>query len=186
VSLFRQALGEAFDTLPQAVRQVHGAEQAATFAGSGRARGSRNPLLAAGRAVLGLPRPGRHREISVTVRPDPRGECWRRTFSGRRFASRLGHGRATGQFEEAFGPLRFAFRAEPAPAGFTWRLVAWRLGPLALPLRHAPRLKARIHESDGLYRFSAVAAHPWFGVLFAYAGRLHAVEPPTPGSAGLE
>jgi hypothetical protein len=73
VSLFGRVLGDAFTALPPAVRRVHGATQATTFTGAGRARGSRHPLIAAGRALLGLPQPGRHRMVVVTVHPDPHG-----------------------------------------------------------------------------------------------------------------
>jgi hypothetical protein len=41
-----------------------------------------------------------------------------------------------------------------------------------LPLALAPRVRSRTFARDGLYHFSVVVAHPWLGVVFAYAGRL--------------
>ncbi len=170
--LFRRALGEAFDRLPPELRRIHGAQGRATYEGRGRARGSRTVPVALVRRLLGLPQPGAYPQLRVTVAPGGRGETWTRAFGDSAFASRLGAGREMGQFEERFGPLGFTFEAEPRLAGFSWRFVGWRLGALPLPLGLAPRLRARAFERDGTYRFSVAAAHPWLGLLFAYAGRL--------------
>ena len=43
---------------------------------------------------------------------------------------------------------------------------------MPLPRALAPRIHARSFARDGVYRFSVVVAHPWTGVLLAYAGRL--------------
>jgi hypothetical protein len=51
-------------------------------------------------------------------------------------------------------------------------LQGWRIGPLPLPRWLAPKVRARCFEADGEYRFRVVVAHPWLGVVMAYAGRL--------------
>ena len=77
-----------------------------------------------------------------------------------------------GAFEETAGPVTFRFRAEPCRGGFSWAFDGWRIGPISLPRRLAPTIRARTFARDGIYRFSVLAAHRWAGVLFAYAGRL--------------
>jgi hypothetical protein len=56
--------------------------------------------------------------------------------------------------------------------GFDWIQEGWRIGPLPLPDWLGPRIRARCFERDETYRFRVVVAHPWLGVLMAYAGRL--------------
>jgi len=168
--LFRRVLGERFERLPPEVRRVHGATEAATLSGRGRARGSR--ALGLLRAALGLPQPGAYPGLTVSVAPGRAGEAWIRAFGRTRFTSHLSPGRELGQFEERFGPLRFIFEAEPMAAGFRWRFVGCRAGPVPVPRWLAPRIRARAFEADGAYRFSVAVAHPWLGLMFAYAGRL--------------
>lgn len=171
-TLFRSVLGEAFDHLPPTVRRLHGATGPATYAGRGRARGARNHLMRLARWVLGLPGPGVYPRLIVHVAPKDSGETWTRTFGDQAFTSHLGRGGEFGQFEERFGPMRLTFEAVPFAYGFRWRFVGMRFGPVAVPRVLAPRIHAAAFESAGVYRFSVAVAHPWLGVLFAYAGRL--------------
>lgn len=167
--LFRRVLGDRFDRLPPEVARVHGATPPSTLAGRGRARGSRH--LWAVRAALSLPQPGRYPQLTVRVAAIPGGEAWTRAFDPYAFTSRLRAGRL-GEFEERFGPIRFTFSVDPSGAGFRWRFVGWKLGPLPLPKMLGPRIHARAFERDGAYRFSVAVAHPLAGLVFAYAGRL--------------
>ena len=172
-ALFPSVLGDGFDALPPAVRAVHAAPGA--FEGRATARGSSG--LAAGiRRVQGLPPPGRG-PCGVAIERTARGERWTRTFTGGRFASVLNAEPGGYGFEEHFGPLTFVFEIERAPAGFRWRAVGWRLGPIGLPLALAPRIRARVSERNGRYRFSVAVAHPLLGLIFAYAGRLARTSP---------
>lgn len=168
--LFRRVLGEGFATLPAAVRAVHGAAPPLALTGRGRARGGARGRVI--RAVLGLPQPGAYPRLNVAVETRGGGEVWTRAFGRTRFTSTLQPGPALGAFEECFGPIRFAFQAEPGRRGFRWRFSGWSVGALPLPRRLAPQIRARAFETDGSYRFSVAVAHPFTGLLFAYAGRL--------------
>jgi hypothetical protein len=167
-ALFRTVLGDGFARLPPEVARIHGAP--ATFTGRGRAKGS--PRLAPLRLAMGLPQPGAYPDLKVTVAAKGDGEAWTRAFGHTRFTSHLRPGRELGQFEERFGLIRFSFSTAPTANGFLWRFEGWRLGPLPLPRRLAPTIRARAYERDGAYRFSVAVAHPWAGLMFAYAGRL--------------
>ncbi len=174
--LFPRLLGPKFGALPPPVRAVHEGAAAVHTAGVAVARGS-SSLAALARAVIGLPGAGRW-PAEVTIAPRRGGEVWTRRFGKRRFRTRL---RAApgdpGAFEETAGLLTFRFRAEPDPVGFRWRFDGWRAGPLPLPRGLAPAIRARTFARGGGYRFSVLAAHPWAGVLFAYAGRLEMTGP---------
>ena len=170
-ALARRLLGEAFDAMPAAVRAVHGLASHGRFRGRGRARGD-GGLPALVRWGLGMPGPGLHPDLEVEIAADARGETWTRHFGRMSFRSHLRDRKPVGRFAETVGPLAFVFDAEPDAKGFRWRFVEWRLGPVPLPRPLAPRIHARSFARDGVYRFSVVVAHPWMGILLAYAGRL--------------
>ena len=120
----------------------------------------------------GMPEPGLHPDLEVEIAADARGETWTRHFGRMSFRSHLRNLKPVGRFMERVGPLAFVFDAEPDANGFRWRSVGWRFGPVALPRWLEPRIHARSFARDGVYRFSVAVAHPWLGVLLAYAGRL--------------
>jgi hypothetical protein len=168
-ALFVRALGDRFGALPAAVRRVHGSSAPAVLGGRGVARGSRwlSPL----RALMRLPQPGRYARLEVRLNPGPHGERWTRTFGRTTFSTTLTPAEG-GAFEERFGLLRFRFEPEVRAHGFVWRFAGWKLGAVPLPNALAPRIRARAFALDHEYRFRVAAAHPFLGLLFAYAGRL--------------
>jgi hypothetical protein len=170
-ALARRLLGEAFDDMPAAVRAVHGVATNGQFRGCGRARGD-GGIPALVRWCLGMPGPGLHPDLEVKIAAGARGEIWTRHFGRMSFRSHLHDLKPVGRFAESIGPLAFVFDVEPDAKGFRWRFVGWRFGPVPLPRRLAPRIHARSFARDGVYRFSVAVAHPWMGVLLAYAGRL--------------
>jgi len=118
--------------------------------------------------------PGRGRfAAEVEIAPAGDAEVWTRRFGRHRFRSRLRLlADRPGQFEERLGPAAFAFSLRVTEGGFAWVHEGWRLGPVAMPMWLGPTCRGRCLERDGTYRFSAVVAHRWLGVLVAYAGRL--------------
>ena len=109
----------------------------------------------------------------MEIAPTGDAEVWTRRFGGHRFRSRLQLlPDRPGQFEERLGPAAFAFSLRVTDGGFAWVHEGWRLGPFAMPMWLGPICRGRCLERDGTYRFSAIVAHPWLGVLVAYAGRL--------------
>ena len=176
-SFGRRLMGDGFDRMPLAVRIVHAGIGRSRFRGHARARGGAG-LAALARRVAGMPGPGEHPNLEVEIAADANGETWKRRFGGSVFRSRLRDvGTVIGRFEERLGPLAFAFRAEPDASGFRWRFEGWRLGPLPLPLWLAPRIHARSFARGDAYRFSVAVAHPWVGLMLAYAGELGIVDP---------
>lgn len=171
-TLLRTVLGEDVERLPEPVAAVHDKVAARTFMGRGRAGGSRHWFVRVLRALVGLPEPGAYPRISVTIAPEPGGETWLRDFGPRRFRSHLRKVSAPRQFEERFGPVRFRFSPHLRDDGFDWRLASWSLLGMTLPKSWAPQIRATSYARDGVYRFRALTAHKWLGVVFAYRGRL--------------
>ena len=176
--LFPRVLGDDFEALPEAVRRAHGGDVARL---EGRAvstaRGWAAPVA---RLIARLPGRGRF-DASVEITPRGGGEVWTRRFGPHRFASHLKAVKGEdGLFEERMGPLAFRFSSRCDAAAFRWVQEGWSLGPVPLPLWIGPRVRARSFERDGLYRFTVVVAHPWLGVLVAYAGRLELSPPGRP------
>jgi Domain of unknown function (DUF4166) len=174
-------MGARVDAMPPAVRAVHAGGQRVRLRGHGVARGA-GGLAWLARRIAGMPGPGAHPDLVVEIAADARGEVWTRQFGRTRFRSRLRDLAKIGRFEEAVGPLGFAFEADPDPHGFRWRFVGWRLGPLPLPRLLAPRIHARSFARNGDYRFSVAVAHPWVGLVLAYAGRLEVEAAAQPGA----
>lgn len=168
--LFPRALGEAFDALPSRVREVH---SGALMRLKGRVvSAGRGPGALLARLCLGLPGRGRF-AADVEIAPGRSGEVWTRRFGAHRFRSHLRPlPDRPGQFEEQVGPAAFAFSLRPTASGFVWVPEGWRLGPVPMPTWLGPISRGRSFERDGIYRFSVLIAHPWLGVLVAYAGRL--------------
>ncbi len=182
-ALFRRLIGRRFDALPAPVRAVHGAE--GHFAGRAVARTGRGLAAWALCRLLGLPRSGRT-PAAVAIARVGDGETWIRRFGTSTFRSRLAPTRQLGLFDEIVGPLRLRFDLRPTPAGVSWRLVGWCLGPVPLPFALAPRVLARGEARGAGYGFTVVVAHRLLGLVLAYRGGLEvgAVSPraPQPGA----
>lgn len=170
-ALFRRLIGRAWDKLPAAVQIVHSGLAPATFTGNAVARTSRNSILQLLMGMRGLPKAGIH-DIAVTIDPDLKGETWSRKFGRSTFSSRLSSTSRIGIFEEAFGPVAFAFEMAPTGRGVTWHFSGWTILGIPIPKRFAPRIRATAKDIAGDYRFRVVVAHPWLGLLFAYRGKL--------------
>jgi hypothetical protein len=174
--LFPRLLGDAWTTLPPAVRHVHAGTEVVTLTGQARGRGAPG-LAALIRRLQGMPPAGIH-ATTVTIAPDGAGERWTRRFGTRTFGSVITPARDDPwAFEETVAPLTFRFTAAPYPGGFSWTFESWRLGPIPLPHAWAPRTRARTfaradERGQVVYRFRVLVAHPWLGVIFGYAGRL--------------
>uniref|UniRef100_B0T277 Saccharopine dehydrogenase n=1 Tax=Caulobacter sp. (strain K31) TaxID=366602 RepID=B0T277_CAUSK len=169
--LFARLLGDHWRDLPEIVRRVHAGVETVTL--TGRARGRGAPGLAAlVRRLGGMPSTGVH-ATTVVITPTATGERWTRRFGDRTFGSVIAPAKDDPwAFEESVAPLTFRFTVAPRPGGFAWTFEGWRLGPIPLPRAWGPRVRARTFARDDIYCFRVLGAHPWMGVIFAYAGRL--------------
>ncbi len=186
VPLFARALGPAYGSLPAAIHAVHAGRPWMVLRGRADVQGAAGPLAAAA-AAFGFPRTAADVPVEVCIAAGSDGEVWARRFGGQRFRSRMapapeggpegGPEGEPGEVEERFGPFAFRLRLGADEAGLTMGVIGWRLGPVPLPRRLAPRADAREWVDDaGRFRFDVDVVLPGLGRLVRYAGWLVAAE----------
>ena len=183
VPLYERLLGEAWRTLPPAIRALHGSVVTSTV--TGRASVARGPGVLAN-VLAGLfrfPRSDVDVELRVTFVRARGVETWLRQFGERRMTSVqfLGTGRYEGLLCERFGPFTFGLALIARDGRL--EIVARRWSVLGVPLATAwmPGGEAFEAESQHRFRFDVAIDLPLIGRLVRYAGWL---EPTTTAPIG--
>ncbi len=170
-TLFQQALGAAFFTLPEAVRRLHALRGTARYAGIASIERGRNPLARLCARIAGLPKTMREAPTTVEFIADAKREVWRRDFGGTRMHTRLAFKR--GLLRERLGPLQFRYRLHPGSDALWWQVAGVRVfGLLPLPAGWFDGVRCRECERDGRYEFLVEARLPLVGLVVRYEGWL--------------
>jgi saccharopine dehydrogenase-like NADP-dependent oxidoreductase len=172
--LFRQTLGNGFDIMPEATRNLH--RGAPAVMGDGEAEIG-PPDNAAGRlisAVFRFPKPGKNVPVSVLVEQTPAGERWLRRYPGRDMLSIMSHADPeTKTLEERFGPFSFRMKLTALAQGLDMRMVSARMGPLPLPGFLVPQIVATERsDANGRHLFDVSISLPLIGSIVRYRGWL--------------
>ncbi len=176
--VFARVLGEAFATLPPAVRALHEPGHALVAMGEAEVLGAEGVLGRLVARLLPFPRPVAAVPLRVVITAGDGVEDWRRRFGAQSFTSHLSPV-APGVVEERFGPLRFRIALQASDAGLDYRVIGWRLGPLPLPRALAPRSPAREwQDEEGRFRFEVPVLLPLLGRVVCYRGWLRVTPPP--------
>ena len=139
--LHARILGTAWQSVPGALRAVHGAGPKLTITGAAsitRGRGVLARLLA---RIMRFPAAGENVPVSVTF--ERHGDCdqWTRDFGGQEFSSTFTAG--TGRYEhllcERFGPLTFGMALVPDANRLNLVMRRWSFLGLPLPGCLAPQ-----------------------------------------------
>lgn len=168
-TLYRRVMGEAFEALPSAVREMHevNGDAGATGAGVVSVGGSLGARLLS--RLMRFPPTGSY-PVHVHFTERNGVETWTREFGRHRFRSVL---RQVGRgITERFGPIAFAFELPSDEFGLRMILRGWSVFGLPMPLAFAPRIQAREWEEDGRFHFEVEAALPLIGKAIAYRGWL--------------
>ena len=169
--LFRQVLGEAFDTLPPQVRAIHSIETRDTWRGEATITRGTHPIANLCARIAGLPPTRERAPTSVEFVVDPAGETWRRDFGGARMVSR--YRARNGRLRERLGPMEFVFALEAREGEIFWSTVGvWLLGVLPLPSSWFTQVRCRERAFEGRYEFLVEASMPLIGRLIRYEGWL--------------
>lgn len=176
--LFPSVLGDAFDSLPDAVRTTH--RTAHTSRWHGRASVRRGTTLWSrllGR-LFAFPPSGDDVAVEVVKTVNGDGETWLRTFGDRAFRSRLS---ATPEgMMESFGPFRFLLGLHVRDAALHFPVRAGRIGPIRLPYWLLPVSEAREYARNGCFQLDVkVLAPVTRDLLVHYRGSLDAANPGT-------
>ena len=174
--LFARVLGRGYDALPAPVRAVHAPCPHLRLRGRASVEGPAGLLARLAAVPFGFPPAAADVPVQVCIEAVDGGESWTRSFGGRRFRSRMAAGAkasAGGGLEERFGPFAFRLHVAADADGLTMQVGAWRIGPIPMPRRLAPRASAREWvDEHGRFRFDVAVTLPVAGRLVRYAGWL--------------
>jgi len=167
--LYARVMGQQYDALPAAVREMHRVYGDADASGEATVERGRNPMARLVATLMRFPRAGTH-PLHVAFIERDGVETWTRTFGDQSFTSHLSED--NGRLVERFGPLRFRFDLPSDARGLEMRIVGWSLFGIPLPLALAPRGIAREWEEGGRFRFDVPIALPLVGLVVHYRGWL--------------
>ncbi|MEO8668372.1 MAG: DUF4166 domain-containing protein, partial [Bauldia sp.] len=172
--LYRRMLGDAYETLPPAIRRLHDIDGPVRFAGRATVERGRNPLARLVGAMIGFPGAGEDVPVTVDFTAIDGKERWRRTFAGKSFSSlqEEGAGRSARLLVESFGPAAFALAVVVEGGKLNLVLRRWSAFGIPLPLWLAPRNNAFETEEDGRFRFHVEIGHKLTGLIVRYRGWL--------------
>ena len=174
-SLHEKVLGDAWESLPPALRAMHGSGPRLTVSGEAsvtRGRGALARLLA---FVLKFPKASDKVAVSVTFERFSSYDKWTRNFGGQIFTSTFtcGAGRYEHLLCERFGPIVLGMAL--VPEGNRLDLVIRRWGFLGIPLPRflAPGGESFEYAEDGRFCFDVEIRLPLAGFVIRYKGHLN-------------
>ncbi|MDP9839606.1 NAD(P)-dependent dehydrogenase (short-subunit alcohol dehydrogenase family) [Neorhizobium huautlense] len=167
--LYRRVMGQAYETLPQPMRDMHDVYGDAGAKGRATVTRGRSRLACLIADIMRFPPAGEH-DLHVSFEEEGGVERWTRDFDGRVFVSELSQsGR---HLVERFGPMRFYFDLPSDENGLTMIMKKWSVFRLPMPLFLAPKSVAREWGEGEDFFFDVPVALPLVGDLVHYRGRL--------------
>jgi hypothetical protein len=172
--LYRRVLGDAYDTLPPALRRMHDLERHLVAEGRAEVERGNGIIARLVAAAMGFPPAGVDVPVVVDFRRENCREIWRRNFAGSEFASiqEGGQGGFDRLLVERFGPAAFGFALVVEAGKLRLLLRRWSLFGLAMPLALAPACDAYEFEELGRFRFLVDLRLKWVGLIVRYQGWL--------------
>jgi hypothetical protein len=172
--LYRRLLGNAYDTLPPTLQQLHGLDRHLVAEGRAKVEHGKRILARLIAAAVGFPPAGADVPVTVDFRRDQSAEVWRRRFDGREFSSTQAEGR--GRFDrllcEQFGPATVGLALVVETGRLRLLVRCWSLFGLAMPTALAPKCEAYEYEETGRFHFFVDIGLKWIGRLVRYQGWL--------------
>lgn len=169
-SLYRRALGKAFDDLPPVLRAFHDHPTGGIAQGSFRVTRPPGHLRAIIATLMRLPRPGEDIPVRLRVRTEGNSERWLRDFGSQCLETRQWISQDL--LIEAAGPLRFAHRVRADSAGMDFQFVRCRLFGLPLPNRLSPHINAVVRACESGWWVQVRIEVPLLGLLTQYEGEI--------------
>ncbi|MGR4892836.1 DUF4166 domain-containing protein [Sphingopyxis sp. LARHCG72] len=174
VPLYPGILGDAFDTLPPALRVLHGSAAERRWHGHAEVRRGTGLLARLAAAIVGFPKTAARVPISVAFTPGKDGERWTRDFGGRRFSSHQSRGTGKNDYllVERFGPLRFAMALVAEDGRLYLVPRRWSAFGVPMPRFLMPYGTSFESEVDGKFCFDVDISMPFVGLIVGYRGAL--------------
>ncbi|MEP2103895.1 MAG: DUF4166 domain-containing protein [Parasphingorhabdus sp.] len=168
-SLYRKVMGQDFKKLPASLEKLHTVIRDAGFHGEAEVSRGKNPLAGLAAKIFGFPAAGKH-DLHVHIKVDSKGETWTRSFSGKKFSSRLQ--KTDRHLTENFGLFQFRFHLPVTDNGLAMEMAGWKFWFIPLPLFLAPKSQASEWEEDGRFHFDVPIKLPLVGLMVHYRGWL--------------
>ncbi|MFN3558812.1 MAG: DUF4166 domain-containing protein [Brevundimonas sp.] len=174
--LYPNAIGPAFDSLPEPIRSLHETPGRSLWRGRAMTEGAATPLAALVARLVGFPRAQADCEAEVAIEADGERAIWRRRIGGHGFRSVLSRPRSVGRVSERFGPLSMDLILTPEGDRLVYRVEGWRAGPIPLPKGLAPSTVAFEEvDAEGRFVFDVTISLPLVGRVVRYRGWLERV-----------
>jgi len=172
--LYARLLGDAWERLPAAIREMHSVERGRVAHGRASVERGHGPLAALIGWVMRFPKPCADTALTVRFEAAAGVETWIRTFGEASFASRqlAGIGRSERLLVERFGPLSFAMALVWDGKRLSLALRRWSFLGAPLPLWLGPTSQAYEAAEDGRFTFHVEIGHPLAGMIVRYRGWL--------------
>ncbi|MBS0296269.1 MAG: DUF4166 domain-containing protein [Proteobacteria bacterium] len=176
--LYRRLLDEAWDRLPEPVRDLHDLNGSAVFEGRCEVERGSGPLAALAALIMGLPKAGRDVPVRVEFGIDGDGaEVWRRSFDGKALVSVQAEGSGLSQWliDERFGPITLGLGivVSPDSGRLSVLLRRWSLFGLPIPRFLGPRGGgSEFVDDEGRFRFDVDLGFALIGRIVRYSGWL--------------
>ncbi|MGV3552515.1 DUF4166 domain-containing protein [Rhizobium sp.] len=172
--LYRRVLGNAWDRLPHAIRDLHEVSNSRTFSGRARVDRGKGFIARMIGALYGFPSAGTEIPVDVLLQSRHGGELWQRTFAGRRFRSfqAEGNGRCACLIDERFGPVSVGLALVVEGEQLHYVVRRWSFLGVPMPMFMAPAGRTFEFVAEGRFNFHVEIAHPWFGLIVRYQGWL--------------
>jgi hypothetical protein len=174
-SLYRRALGPAWERLAQPIRAMHSVSGAKTVRGVAQVERGKGLLSRLIGAVMGMPGAGTDVPVEVTFSEQDGVETWKRTFAGKSFASRqcMGGGRFQGLVVERFGPIAIGMAVTQAEGRLGLHIRRTTFLGASLPAFLSPRLETfETVDAQGRFVFDVRVSMPIAGLVVHYRGWL--------------
>jgi hypothetical protein len=172
--LYARLLGTAWNELPDAIRNLHDLDHAASARGRASVERGGGLLARLAAFIIGFPKAVADTPVSVEFVASDGTETWTRKFGDQVFSSRqsAGTGKSAGLLCERFGPLTFAMALVLENNRLTLRLRRWSAFGIALPMWLCPRSDSYETTDDGQFHFHVRIWHPLTGLIVQYKGWL--------------
>ena len=172
--LYRQILGDAFDTLPQQLQALHDETGARSWNGVARVQRGTGMMSKIIGKVFGFPPTGEQIPVTVQFTPEQGGEKWLRTFGTKSFFSiqTPGTGKNEHLLMERFGPITVALALVVQEEKLFLIPRHWSLLGLPLPSALLPSGNSFEAQVNGKFRFDVEISAPVVGLIAAYQGEI--------------
>jgi hypothetical protein len=173
-SLHARLLGEAFEKLPAAVRDLHNGAPCGVFRGLAKVERGVHPIARLAAWLIGFPKAGSGVPVCVAIEASSDREIWRRDFAGRCFESELSLSREPNSriLVERFGPARVGLALNVDNDRLCIVPCWMTLFGVRLPAALAPKGETYECEVEAQFSFHVEIMLPLIGHLVSYRGQL--------------